>query len=43
MLTCDDSQDFVQMILDNLRTSGVQQAHKDDKIVFTSLSPWPGN
>jgi adenine-specific DNA-methyltransferase len=35
-------QDFAQMILDNLRTAGVQQAHKDDKIVFTSLSPWPG-
>jgi adenine-specific DNA-methyltransferase len=30
------------MILDNLKTAGVQQAHKDDKIVFTSLTPWPG-
>ena len=37
------SQDFVQMILDNLKTAGVQQAHKEDKITFTSLSPWPGN
>lgn len=35
-------QTFPQMILDNLRTAGVQQAHKDDKIVFTSLVPWPG-
>jgi len=35
-------QDFAQMILDNLKTAGVQQAHKDDKIVFTSLTPWPG-
>ena len=35
-------QDFAQMILDNLKTAGVQQAHKDDRIVFTSLTPWPG-
>lgn len=34
--------DFVQMILENLKTAGVQQAHKDDKIAFTSLVPWPG-
>ncbi len=37
-----DSRDFVNMILDNLKTSGVQQAHKEDKITFTSLAPWPG-
>ena len=37
-----DSHDFVGMILDNLKTSGVQQAHKEDKITFTSLAPWPG-
>jgi adenine-specific DNA-methyltransferase len=37
-----DERDFVQMILDNLKTAGVQQAHKDDKISFTSLMPWPG-
>ena len=36
-------QSFVRMILENLKTSGVQQAHKEDKIVFTSLVPWPGN
>ncbi len=34
--------DFAQMILENLKTSGVQQAHKEDKISFTSLTPWPG-
>ncbi|QDT70356.1 Modification methylase DpnIIB [Planctomycetes bacterium MalM25] len=34
--------DFVQMILENLRTAGVQQAHKEDKIDFTSITPWPG-
>ena len=36
-------QTFAQMILDNLKTSGVQQAHKADKVVFTSLTPWPGD
>ncbi len=35
-------QSFPQMILENLKTSGVQQAHKEDRIVFTSLKPWPG-
>jgi adenine-specific DNA-methyltransferase len=35
-------QTFEQMILDNLRTAGVQQAHKTDRITFTSLTPWPG-
>jgi adenine-specific DNA-methyltransferase len=33
---------FVEMILDNLKAAGVQQAHKEDKIVFSSLAPWPG-
>ncbi len=33
---------FEQMILDNLKAAGVQQANKADKIVFTSLTPWPG-
>ncbi|MEQ1760905.1 MAG: site-specific DNA-methyltransferase [Vicinamibacterales bacterium] len=35
-------QTFEQMILDNLRAAGVQQAHKQDRITFTSLTPWPG-
>jgi adenine-specific DNA-methyltransferase len=30
------------MVLENLRTAGVQQAHKDDRISFTALTPWPG-
>ena len=30
------------MILENLKTAGVQQANKEDKINFSSLSPWPG-
>jgi adenine-specific DNA-methyltransferase len=36
-------RDFVQMILENLKTAGVQQAHKEDKIAFTALTPWPGD
>jgi len=35
--------DFVPMILENLKTAGVQQAHKEDRITFTSLTPWPGH
>jgi len=35
-------QTFPQMILENLKTAGVQQAHKEDKITFTALNPWPG-
>jgi adenine-specific DNA-methyltransferase len=35
-------QTFEQMILDNLRAAGVQQAHKTDRISFTSMTPWPG-
>ena len=38
-----DKPDFAALILDNLRTAGVQQAHKDDRIVFSSLTPWPGD
>jgi adenine-specific DNA-methyltransferase len=35
-------QSFPQMILENLKTAGVQQAHKEDRITFTALTPWPG-
>ena len=34
--------DFAQVILDNLKTSGVQQAHREDRIEFSSISLWPG-
>ena len=34
--------DFAQVILDNLRTSGVQQAHRGDRIEFASITLWPG-
>src|ERR1700678_1219956 len=36
-------QSFPQMIMENLKTAGVQQAHKEDRITFTALSPWPGD
>ena len=38
-----EKQDFAAMILDNLKTSGVQQAHKEDRISFSTLRPWPGD
>jgi len=34
--------DFAQMILENLKVAGVQQAHKEDRITFVSLTGWPG-
>ena len=37
-----EKPDFATMILENLKTAGVQQAHKEDKIEFTALEPWPG-
>jgi adenine-specific DNA-methyltransferase len=36
-------QSFPQMILANLKTAGVQQAHKEDRVIFTTLTPWPGD
>ncbi len=42
-LVAGEKQDFAPMILENLKTSGVQQAHKEDRITFTSLVPWPGD
>jgi adenine-specific DNA-methyltransferase len=34
---------FPEMILENLKIAGVQQAHKEDRITFTGLTPWPGD
>jgi adenine-specific DNA-methyltransferase len=39
----NEKQSFPQMILENLKVAGVQQAHKEDKITFTALTPWPGD
>lgn len=41
--TAGEGADFAQVILENLKTAGVQQSHKEDKIEFTSLTPWPGH
>lgn len=38
----DAGQDFAAMILENLRAAGVQQAHKEDRISFSAIAPWPG-
>ena len=35
-------KDFGSMILEHLQTAGVQQAHKEDRIEFSSVTPWPG-
>ncbi len=39
----EGTDDFAHMILENLKAAGVQQAHKEDRIAFTSLSGWPGD
>ena len=38
----DDEIDFGNVILEHMRTAGVQQAHKEDRIKFTSINPFPG-
>ena len=39
---CGPEHDFAGMILEQLATAGVQQAHKDDRIAFAAVTPWPG-
>jgi adenine-specific DNA-methyltransferase len=39
----DAKSTFADLILDNLKLAGVQQAHKADRITFTALSRWPGS
>ena len=38
-----EKQDFAEMILEHLKTSGVQQAHKEDRVSFSAIKPWPGD
>ena len=38
-----ETQDFAGVILEHLRTSGVQQAHKEDRIAFSSITPGRAN
>ena len=35
-------QDFAGMILEQLATAGVQQAHKEGRIAFAAVTLWPG-
>jgi adenine-specific DNA-methyltransferase len=36
------SQDFASVVLDYLKSEGVKQQAKGDRITFESLTPWPG-
>ena len=38
-----ERSDFAEMVLDNLKRSGVQQRAKDDRLVFESIKLWPGD
>ena len=35
--------DFTQMVMENLKSSGVHQVTKEDKINFSTIEGWPGN
>ena len=37
-----EADNYYEAILENLRKAGVQQRHKDHRIEFTTLKPWPG-
>jgi adenine-specific DNA-methyltransferase len=38
-----EEQGFVEMILENLKTAGVQQAHRENRLSFSAITPWPGD
>jgi adenine-specific DNA-methyltransferase len=35
--------DFTKMVMENLKSAGVHQAAKDDRITFTAIEGWPGH
>lgn len=35
--------DFAQIVIEHLKTAGVHQHEKGDRISFDSVQPWPGN
>jgi adenine-specific DNA-methyltransferase len=37
------SNDFAAIVIDYLKSEGVKQQDKNDRITFESLNPWPGN
>ena len=42
MATCTPFKGWNRYHTENLKLAGVQQAHKEDRITFTSLTGWPG-
>ncbi len=34
--------DFTQMVLENMKSAGVQQVAKEDRITFSTIEGWPG-
>ena len=40
--TYESEADFAQMVMEQLEAAGVQQAHKEDRIVFSAVKGWPG-
>jgi adenine-specific DNA-methyltransferase len=36
-------QDFAAIVIDYLKSEGVKQQAKEDRIIFETLTPWPGN
>ena len=38
-----DARDFVAVVIEHLKTTGVHQAHKADRIDFTAITGWPGH
>jgi adenine-specific DNA-methyltransferase len=37
-----EQQDFVSMILENLKRSGIQNTHKGERLKFVQMEPFPG-
>jgi adenine-specific DNA-methyltransferase len=43
MLGVDENDDLIDGAKEGREKYGVQQAHKENKIAFTALTPWPGD
>lgn len=39
----DDNHDFTQMVLENMKSAGIHQAAKEDRITFLTIDGWPGS
>ncbi|GJL98770.1 MAG: site-specific DNA-methyltransferase [Methyloligella sp.] len=40
--SAESYHDFTKMVMENLKSAGVHQATKDDRITLTSVEGWPG-